>query len=75
MEKQVRIFSRRHMVLAGKRIQVRQLKRLQAVVRGSARDVKTLIEIIPRSGERRSPGKARPWRRASQQGAGVLEWP
>ena len=37
MGKSIRISSRRHMVLAGKRIQVSQANRLRAVGRGSAR--------------------------------------
>lgn len=47
MEKQIGIFSRRYMVLSGERIQVSQVKSLRAVVRGSARDMKTTTEITP----------------------------
>lgn len=72
MEKQVRIFSRRHIVLAGKRIQVRQVKRLQAVVRGSARDVKTLIESFPDLGKEGAQGKPDPG--GGQVSKGLGSW-
>lgn len=61
MGKSIRISSRRHMVLAGKRIQVSQANRLRAVGRGSARHRRD--QQISWIWERRSPVRARPWRR------------